>query len=561
VPDADVVLIGLGAAGGVAADVLTAAGVEVLALEAGPWLDADAARFDEIANVAHARLSEPKSKHEVPTWRSDEREEAGPAPHPMLMVNAVGGTTVHYEGLSIRLGPHAFRARSATVERYGEGAIPAGATLADWPLGYEDLGPHYAAVEHAIGVAGAAYDGVTVGAAAGNAFAGPRSGPFPMGPLRSSGWSELTADAAQRLGWHPFAAPASLNSEPYDGRPACTYCGFCMHNVCHNDAKGATHLNVIRRAQATGRLRIETGARALEIVAGDDGRARGVRYRDADGRERIARARIVLLAAYTFENVRLLLLSRSPAHPAGLGNDHGQVGRHFMVHVCPFVYGRFPGRRLNVFTGVGSQATCVDDLNDDNFDHDGLGFIGGGMLTAFGECTPIAFAKNACPPDVPRWGAAWKDWMARNAQSVGAVYAQFDALPYEHNRLDLDPTVTDRLGVPVIRVTHRLGENEERAVAFYRERLHAWLREAGATETWATPPHVEGRHAFGGTRMGAAPATSVVDGFGFVHDAPNVGVLGASIFPSMGGHNPTLTLQALARRSALRLVDDWAAVA
>jgi gluconate 2-dehydrogenase alpha chain len=540
---ADVVIIGMGAAGGVAADVLTAAGVEVLGLEAGPRLDRSAARFDEIANFAHARLSEPKSKHEVPTWRLHEGEDAGPSPYPMMMVNAVGGTTLHYEGLSIRLAPHAFRGCSAAIERYGADAIPPDATLADWPLSYDELEPHYAAIEDAIGVAGATD----------NPFEGPRSGPFPMGPLRPTGWSQLTADAARRLGWHPFPAPASLNSEPYDGRPACTFCGMCMHNVCHNDAKGAAHLNVIARAEATGHLRIETGARALEIVGGDAGRVRGVRYLDAAGQEQFAAVRAVLLAAYTFENVRLLLLS-------GLGNASDQVGRHFMAHVCPFVYGLFPGRRLNVFTGTGAQVTCLDDLNGDNFDHDGLGFLSGGMLTAFAECTPIAFAKNVSPPGLPRWGAQWKDWMARNAQSVGAVYAQFDALPYAHNRLDLDPAVTDPLGVPVIRVTHRLGDNEERAIAFFRERLHAWLREAGATQTWDTPVHIEGRHAFGGTRMGDDPATSVVDGFGFCHEAPNLGVLGASTFPSMGGHNPTLTLQALARRSAVRLVDDWSAI-
>jgi gluconate 2-dehydrogenase alpha chain len=526
---ADVIIVGLGAAGGVAADVLTAAGAEVLALEVGPRLDRTAARFDEIANVAHARLSEPKAKHEAPTWRFAEGEDAGPSPYPMLMVNAVGGTTLHYEGLSIRLLPHVFRSRSATPE----GAIPEDSTLADWPLSYEDLEPHYAAVERAIGVSGTPH-----------AFAGPRSGPFPMGPLRPTGWSELTAAAAERLGWHPFPAPAAINSEPYDGRPACTFCGFCMHNVCHNDAKGATHLNVIARAEATGRLRIETGARALEILADD--RARGVRYVDAGGAERVATAKAVLLAAFTFENVRLLLLSRSAAHPHGLANNRDQVGRHFLVHVCPFVYGLFPGRRLNLFTGVGSQVTCVDDFNR----------VGGGMLTAFSECTPVGFAKNVCPPDVPRWGAAWKAWMARNAQSVGAAYAQLDALPYEHNRLDLDPRVTDPLGLPVIRVTHRLGENEERAVAFLRERLHEWLREAGATQTWEVPPHLEGRHAAGGTRMGPDPETSVVDGFGFAHEVPNLGVLGASTFPTLGGHNPTLTVQALARRSALRLVEE-----
>jgi gluconate 2-dehydrogenase alpha chain len=555
------VLVGLGAAGGIAADVLTEAGLEVAALEAGPRLDPGTATLDEIRNDVRGRLSRPKAAHEVPTWRSSAGETAGPSPWPMLMANAVGGSSVHYPGLSARFQPWNFESLSRTIERYGAGAVPAGSTLADWPLSYEELEPHYDAVEQTIGVAGLAGNvGGTIDPG-GNRFEGPRLRAYPLPPLRRTGWTELTAAAARTLGWHPFPAPAAINSEPQGGRPACAYCGFCSDNDCYRNAKGSTDATVIPRAEATGLLRIETGARVTRIEVGADGVATGAAYVQ-DGRKLFQPARAVLLAAFTYENTRLLLLSTSKAYPAGLANNHGQVGKHFMAHVTPTVFGLFPGRVLNLFSGLWAQATCLDDWNGDNFDHAGLGFVGGALFTAWHELKPIAFARGALPPSVPRWGSAWKGWLKAHAQSVGGVNAQLENLSYEENRLDLDPAATDPHGVPVVRVTHRLGENERRGHDFIAGKLETWLREAGASETWlAGRLPVEGRHCYGGTRMGDDPDGSVVDRWGFSHEAPNLGLLGASTFPTTGGHNPTLTVQALARRTALRLVADWSAIA
>ena len=551
-PGADVAIVGLGAAGGIAAHVLTRAGLDVVGLEAGPRLTREDCAFDEIANEVRARLARPKALAEMPTWRFDATQEAGPSPWPVVMMNAVGGTTVHYDGLSIRFLPWNFQARSRTVQRYGEGAIPEGSTLADWPFTYEDLEPFYDLVEWEIGVGGEDA----------NPFDGPRSRPHPMPALRATGWAELLGDAASRLGWHPFLAPSAINSEPFDGRPACTYCGFCQNNVCHVDAKGATNLNVIPRAEATGLLRVETGARVLRIETDGDGLATGVTF-VRDGRTCVQPARVVLVATYVYENTRLLLLSTSKAHPAGVGNDRGQVGLHYTAHVMPYRFGLFPGRRLNLFNGIGSQVVCLDDFNADNFDHSGEGFVGGGMITGSHEFLPVMFTRAySHPPHVPRWGSAWKGWMKANAQSVGSVYAQVDALTYESDRLDLDPSVTDPHGVPVVRVTHRVHENEQAVAAFMQRTLDRLLREAGASETWQPPVmHVEGRHCAGGTRMGHDPDASVVDGYGLVHDTPNVGVLGASTFPTVGGSNPTLTVQATAWRTAQRIVDAWGEIA
>jgi gluconate 2-dehydrogenase alpha chain len=544
----DVALIGLGGAGGIAAQVLTEAGLEVTALEAGPRLAPAAMALDELRNDVHEWLAAPKAHGEQPTWRSDATAAAGPSPWPMLMVNAVGGSTVHYPGLSARLAPWDFRARSAVVERYGASAVPRDSTLADWPLRYDDLEEDYDWVEQAIGVAGSD---------AASPFAGPRRRPYPMPELRRSGWNRLTAEAAEALGWHPFPAPAAINSVPYNGNPECTFCGFCSCNGCYRDAKGSTDATVIRRAQATGRLRVQTGTRVVRIDVDRDGLARGVTY-VGDGRERFLPACVVLLATYTYENTRLLLLSPSPAHPRGLANGSGQVGRHYMAHVTPFVFGSFGERRLHLWNGLWAQATCVEDWSADNFDHAGLGFIGGGLCTAAQEVKPIALASVPPPPGVARWGAEWKRWLARAAPSIGIANAQLATLPYEGNRLDLDPAVRDPHGAPVVRVTFSPGDNERRGSAFLAERLHEWLRAAGAEQTWAPPGLViEPRHAYGGTRMGDDPAGSVVDRHGFCHEVPNLGVLGASTFPTAGGVNPTLTVQALARRTARHLVQEW----
>ena len=545
---ADVVIVGLGAGGSIAAHVLADAGLSVVALEAGPWRGRNEMALDEVRNEVDHWLCAPKSAGEVPTFRPDAETPAVACPHPTLMVNAVGGSAIHYPGTSPRFLPWNFRARTRTLERYGEAAIPADSTLADWPLDYETLERYYDRVEHAVGVCGEARA---------NPFEGRRSRAYPMPALRRSGLTEHVSGAARRLGWHPYPAPTAINSEPFDGRPACTYCGFCENNGCYNGAKGSPDSNVLPRAEATGNLRIVASARVTRVEVDGRGRATGVTY-VVDGREHVQRAGLVMLAAHTYENVRLMLMSASPEHPAGLANGRGQVGLDFMTHINPEVYGLFPGVDLKVATGSWGQGVCIDDFNGDNFDHTGLGFISGGMLTAAHELLkPIAVSRTL-PPGRPRWGTHWKRWIAANARSIAMTLAQLDVLPYEGNALDLDPVARDAHGLPRIRVTFRVHQREMRARAFLADKLGAWLREAGASETWEAPGDaLEMRTAYGGTRMGDDPQASVVDRFGLAHEVPNLAVLGSSTFPTTGGHNPTLTLQALAWRTAEHVASNW----
>jgi gluconate 2-dehydrogenase alpha chain len=223
-----------------------------------------------------------------------------------------------------------------------------------------------------------------------------------------------------------------------------------------------------------------------------------------------------------------------------------------MSHLYVGVDGVFPGRRLNRFGGTWSQCTSLDDFNADNFEHGGLDFVGGGCISAIAEAKPIATALST-PPSVPRWGGEWKAWLAANGNSVGRLVAAAESLPYEDSFLDLDPAVTDPDGVPVLRMTYRLHEQEERRYDFLSARMAELLREAGASETWSSFPRLPAapfQSLFGATRMGDDPDASVVDRFCVAHDVPNLAVVGSSSFPTSGGYGPTATIQALAWRTA-----------
>lgn len=548
---ADVVVVGLGATAGVAVGPLTQAGLEVVALEAGDWHARTDFVLDEIENDVRNGLGAAKVNHEIPTWRRDSLEAAAQPWFRALMSNGVGGSAQHSPAQYFRLLPWHFRERSASLERYGPSALPEGSTVADWPYGYDELEPYYDRVEWLLGVSGKAGNLGGRIDAAGNVFEGPRSREYPLPPLRRTGFTELTAAAARELGWHPFPTAAGIRSQPYAGLPGCTYCGFCAFGMCVADARGVTSLGPIPAAIETGRLRLVTGARATRIETGTDGRATGVRYLEG-GEARFQPARAVIVAGYTYENVRLLLLS-------GLGNGGGQVGRHFTTHNIVFASALFPGRRLNAMSGGAAQGTSVDDWEGDNFDHAGLGFVGGSVMQMCMEQKPIALARGT-PPSVPRWGAAWKAWLHEHAGSVGYAILQIEQLTYEDFVLDLDPVVQDREGIPVIRTTLDFRENERNAFTFLTDRLREWFRAAGATETWFTTPLMPlavSSHAYGGTRMGEDPTRSVVDPYGICHDVPNLIVLGASTFPSSGGRNPTLTAQAVAWRTADHVVERW----
>jgi gluconate 2-dehydrogenase alpha chain len=560
----DIVMVGLGCAGGLAAMPLTQAGIKVVGLEAGPRLSVKDYAADEVRSTGIRNwMGNPKANWEVPTTRPNAKVEASRplgARHPMM--NAVGGTSIHWGSQSWRYHPWNFKTRSEAIRKYGAGSIPAGSTVIDWPLDYTELEPYYDKVEYLHGVSGKAGN---IGGRIdprGNVFEGPRRREYPLPPLRETGLMQLLSDGAKRLGWHPFRHPVGIRSQPYKGLPGCEYHGFCGSYGCHVDAKAGSQLNGIPEAERTGNLKVVTGAWVTRVAVDKEGRASGVFF-VMSGQEYFQPAKVVVLSAYTYENVRLLLLSKSSAFPNGLSNNHGQVGKHYATNNSFDVTGLFPGRKLNRFYGNGGQSTCVDDFEGGVMDTKGE-FISHGVIRSSGGSLNAISAARARPPSVPLWGAAWKEWVRKNANSVVGAGVLMDMLTHEQNYLDLDPVVKDPMGDPVIRITFAATPHEQRSWVFYREKLTLWMKEAGASETWndgdTFAPNVRSNHAIGGTRMGNDIETSVLDRWGVSHEVPNLVVLGGSTFSTAGGRNPTETIWALSWRTADHLVKNWKSI-
>jgi gluconate 2-dehydrogenase alpha chain len=559
----DVAVVGLGAAGGVAVLPLARAGLKIAALEAGSWMKPSDFKPDEIHNNVRREVTTGRKVwNEIPTFRTGPDKATRRVAVPPMM-NAVGGTSIHYYANSWRFMPWDFKARSETVRRYGASAIPKGSTVEDWPISYEDLEPYFDRVEYEIGVSGRAgnLQGKLTGR--GNNFEGARQREYPMPPLRDTDFTDMMQAAGKKLGWNPHRGPAAINSQPYKGHSGCAYHGYCDTGGCHVSAKNSTSTTTIPEALKTKNLTIFERAQVTRVLTDGNGKVTGVQY-VRDGQEYFQPAKVVLLASYTYENVRLLLLSKSKAYPNGLGNNHGQVGKHYIGHwAFRECVALFPFD-LNIWYGAMAQNVVINNWADDNFDHSGLGFIGGGSLTVNHEVHPIAAASMPTFGRAPAWGAKWKSFVHENADRWVGCYIQCNSLPYENTYLDLDPEVKDPLGDPVCRVTSGRKENEPRASAHAAAKAEEWFRAAGAIDVIRSS-NSEGPvlsvHAVGGTRMGDNPEANVVDKWGFSHEAPNLGILSGSVMGTHGSRNPTETIQALAWRTADHLVKNWKSMA
>src|ERR687894_583018 len=389
---ADVVLVGMGAMGSVVAPILARAGLRVVGLEAGPWRTRHDFLPDELGSAYYCRGDMgPKFLGETPRWRRDKGEPTQTATFSLgRMMNGVGGSVIHWGDALSRCHPHHFNYLTHVREKFGEEMLPEGHTLADWPLSYDELEPYYTTVEYLIGVAGNED----------NPFV-PRSRPYPLPPLRAFRTSEIFSKATKEMGLHPYPTPVAVNSEPYNGYPATTYCAWSGGFGPFNDERWHPGLTSVPEALATGNLDLRTHCRVVRVLTDSGGRASGVEYVDANGEPRIQEARTVILCGYTFENVRLLLLSGDERHPNGLGNNAGQVGKHFMTKMWADVYGYFPDVVFNKHTGPAAQMWSLDDFIAAEFDSAAHGFVGGAAPDIGNHPPPSQNSREARPPHVP----------------------------------------------------------------------------------------------------------------------------------------------------------------
>ena len=537
------VVVGAGAAGGVVAKELSTAGLSVVLLERGKWYTANDCRKDDLRNQRTTVLGNAFGPDDDGNPRVLWSPETGPRtllPSEGGYQNnaaCVGGGTLSYGAMAWRYMPQDFRMRSI----YG---APAGSSLEDWPITYDDLEPWYEKAEYEIGISGD-YSG--------SPFFGPRRRSLPMPPLPPNREFQILEPAAKRLGLHPFHIPMARNSVPYNGRGPCMRCRWCVGFACEVDAKNGSHNTVIPVALATGNCELRTECMAKEILTDDRGRARGVAYYDADGHLREQLSDIVIVSACAIESARLLLNSKSRLFPNGLGNQYDQVGRNLQGHHYTGAIGFFD---FDTYDDAGPGASiAVADYN-----HGTPGLRGGGMLANEFIRLPIQMIDRM-PVNTPRWGLAHKKAMRNFYKRNIAVMGPSQPIPSADARVTLDPTVRDKWGMPVARISGNVHPHTFEIGLVQAQRSEAWLKEAGAVSTLVNagyPTTVSaGQHQAGTCRMGNDPLGSVVNRNCQVHDVDNVFVIDGSVHVTNGGFNPALTIMAIAYFASDSLVRNW----
>lgn len=572
-PSRTVVIVGGGLSAGLAARQLAHAGIETVVLERGRDLTGGPegkipTQRDELRWAVRGGLMQDAAM-ETYTFRHSSAEASRPLRRlsSFLPGIGVGGAGNHWGGESHRWAGYNTELRTHLTQRYGAAAIPANMPLQDWGVTYEELEPHYDLFERLFGVSGRAGNLRGVRQEGGNPFESPRQNEFPQPPLEITEAGAIFRETVMRkFGYHPFPMPAANSSGIYtnpDGMQlgSCQYCGHCGRYICEANAKGTPAELLFPWLIRQPRFELRQLSQVLSIDHDPKARrVRGVRFLDLlTGEECFQPADVVVLAAFTLSNVRLLLRSGigEPYRP-GLG---GVVGRNLCFQTNSGVPVFFKEHWINPFLGAGAAGTLIAEFNDDNFDHTGIGFLGGGSIgVGIGSGTPISV--RSVPPGTPAWGTKWKqacaDWYAHSF-SVGV---QGSCYPDTGNYLDLDPDYTDAFGQPLVRITFDFPANEERVSEFCTARAAEIARAMGATLVGPANPRrrpydtrlYQGTHITGGAIMGTDPATSVVSPRLQHWNAENLFVTGSSTFAHNAGANPSELIAAL----ALRAGDDIA---
>jgi gluconate 2-dehydrogenase alpha chain len=574
-PSKDVVIIGLGWTGSILAYELAKAGLDVVAIERGPWRDTatdfpPAYAQDELRYAIRLDLFL-RPEQETLTFRNNASQTALPMRNfsSFLPGNGVGGAGVHWNGQTWRFLPTDFRLRSHLEERYGKAFLPNDMTIEDWPLSYDELEPCYDRFEKLCGTSGKAGNIRGRKQTGGNPFEGWRSSEYPTPPLKQPYGSTLFAEAARKTGHSPFPQPASNLSEAYVNPLGmklgqCTYCGFCERFGCGNYSKASPQTCILPALLRLPNFSARTESEVTKInLDGAGKRATGVTFVDTSNKEWEQPADIILVCAYALFNVRLMLLS-GIGRPYDAQTGQGVVGRNYAYQTTSSVSLILKDKILNPFIATGANGMMIDDYNGDNFDHSGLGFVGGGYMGA-GQTNGRPIATRPIPAGTPLWGGRWKKATAETYQRALNLSTHGSSYSYRDCFLDLDPAYKDRLGRPLMRMTFDFHDNEMKMSAFLTNRLAEIAKALDPVEMTPRPrqgPYTlnlyQTTHNTGGTVMGTDPVTSVLNRYCQSWDVSNVFVPGgASVFPQNHGYNPTDTVGALAYWTADAIRDRY----
>jgi len=511
--DGVVVIIGSGAGGGTLGSELARKGIDVVILEAGPRIEYEDFINDEWASFT--QLAWLDNRATSGDWRITRDFPNLPA----WIVKAVGGTTTHWAGASLRFQDHEFRALSS----YGP---VEGATLLDWPITLAELEPWYEMAEDRMGVTG------TNGIAR----------------LPGNNNFKVFEAGARALGYTDVhTGNMAINSAFRDDRMGCQQTGFCFQG-CKFGAKWSTLYTEIPKGEATGRLEVRPGAMALRIEHDDAGRVTGVVYADAEGVQHRQAARVVAVAGNSIESPRLLLNSASSLFPDGLANSSGQVGRNYMRHTTGSVYAVFE-QPVRMWRGTTMAGIIRDEARHDP----SRGFVGGYEL----ETLSLGLPFMAAFLDPGAWGRSFTSALD-GYENMAGLWIVGEDMPSAENRVTLHAELRDQHGLPVpdVAFTDHANDVAMREHAYdVGDRLY---RAVGATRTFPTTPYPS-THNLGTNRMSARPEDGVVNANGRAHDVPNLFVSDGSQFTTGGAENPTLTIVALALRQADHIAGEMAA--
>lgn len=502
----DFVIVGTGAGGGTLACKLAEAGFGVVAFDVGPY-------WRPLEDFASDETEQRK------LFWTDDRLCDGNDPLKLGDNNSgrsVGGSTVHYAMVSLRFRPEWFQART----KLGYGA--------DWPIDWREMWHYYQEVERTLQISGPlSYPW------------GPKRPRYPRRPHELNAAALVLAKGAEALGiaWTP--TPIATLSSPHGKAPPCVYRGFCTSG-CSTNAKQSVLNTWLPRALAAG-AEIRDLAMVGRIETDRAGLVTGVHYH-REGRWHFQKARNVVVAGYAIETPRLLLNSATDRFPDGLANSSGLVGRNLMVQLNQAVWGCM-AEEVRSYKAPPSLALSEHW----NYTDEGKDFFGGYCYMSQGPL-PIVWARTLAGSR-SLWGEPLMHQMERYNHQVGLKMVG-ECLPQECNRVTLADE-TDRYGLPVARVTYSYCDNDRRMMRHALDFMARALQAAEATDLWEERDDT--CHLNGTARMGNNPATSVVNGDCRSWDIPNLWICDGSVFPTVGGVNPSLTIQAIACRTADRI--------
>ena len=543
----DAVVVGSGAAGGMAATELCLKGLKVLLLEAGPKLDlatdfhhhAKPYEFDfrgRIRPLERAKYNYAANEWNKPHFINELEHPYTGKKFAWVRARCVGGKTLHWGLVSLRFSPRDFKA--ASFDGYGE----------NWPLAYEDVEPYYTRVEEMIGVCGHA-DHLENNPD--SHFLKPVPFNCPEEMFRSA--------VARRFPDRPIIhGRSAVATEPIHGRAPCHYCGHCGR-VCNVGASFSSTAVLLPIAEATGNLTLRPNAVAWQVLTDREGRARSVLFLDRLTRQpQEAFGKVIVLGAGCLESTRILLNSKDSDHPGGLGNSSGALGHYFCEQIMA-------GDILGVMPQLRGRRAFADDARPDGSEiyiprfrnlkdrspHfiRGFGFEGGGGSEEF-----PGFALK-----IPGFGAKFKEEVKKNYAAVISIGSFGEVLARYENSIEIDPEVRDAWGIPVLKFNIEWGPNELAMARDMVDTQREFLQAAGAEileeRTEPLPPGWS-IHEAGTARMGEDPQRAVLDRWNRCHDVRNLFVVDAASFVSASEKNPTLTIMTLAMRAADHIADE-----